>query len=162
MDIIEYIREIIPEYLYRLAQVLELVVSAVVAVAICWSIYAIFGDFGVMMDDPAMNLDDFLALAFNIIIGIELLKMLCRHSVGAVVEVLLFALARGLVIDHGGAVENLVTVAAIGLLFVVRKYLFIPELDGKHHILQMIIGKKKKAEDSKEESATQEDMAVSK
>ena len=67
------------------------------------------------------------------VIGIEFLKMLCRHSVGSVVEVLLFALARGLVVDHGTPVSNLITVGTIALLFVVRKFLFIPGLDDKHH-----------------------------
>ena len=71
----------------------------------------------------------FLSGAFNVVIGIEFLKMLCRHTLSSVIEVLLFAIARGMVAEHTTPVENLLSIAAIAILFVVRKYLFIPGLD---------------------------------
>jgi len=101
--------------------------------AIILSFYTVLVELDLMVNDPAVGLHDFLGTAFNVVIGIEFLKILCRHSVGSVVEVLLFALARGLVVDHGTPVSNLITVGTIALLFVVRKFLFIPGLDDKHH-----------------------------
>ena len=122
----------LPDIIYRIAQFLEIVISIIVALAIILSFYSIFVELNLMVNDPTVGLHEFLGTAFNVVIGIEFLKMLCRHSVGSVVEVLLFALARGLVVDHGTPIANLITVSTITLLFVVRKFLFIPGLDDKH------------------------------
>ena len=62
--------------------------------------------------------------AFTLLIGIELIHMLCEHSPGTVFQVLLFAIARQIVIDHERAIDNLIGVAAIAILFATRKYLF--------------------------------------
>ena len=41
------------------------------------------------------------------------------------VEVLMFAVSRHVIIGHLGAVENLIAILSIAILFAVRKYLFI-------------------------------------
>ena len=89
------LRESLPDIVYRIAQILEIIVSIIVALAIILSFYTVLVELDLMVNDPAVGLHDFLGTAFNVVIGIEFLKMLCRHSVGSVVEVLLFALARG-------------------------------------------------------------------
>ena len=68
----------------------------------------------------------FLRNAFNVIIGIEFVKMLAKHSPGSAIEVLLFAIARQMVVEHTSPVENLISIVAILLIFVIRKYLFVP------------------------------------
>jgi len=40
-----------------------------------------------------------------------------------VIEVLAFALARQLIVGHATSLENLITVAAIAILFAVRRFL---------------------------------------
>ena len=52
--------------------------------------------------------------------------MLAKHSPGSALEVLLYAIARNMILGHGSATENLLGVAAIGLIFVIRKFLFVP------------------------------------
>ena len=49
--------------------------------------------------------------------------MLCKHTPETVIEVLAFALARQLIVGHAACWENLITVVAIAVLFVVRKFL---------------------------------------
>lgn len=73
----------------------------------------------------------FLTYMFNIVIGIELLKMFCRHDLDSVVEVLLFAVARQVIIDHTSMMDNLLGVLAIAVLFSIRKFFFISALDKK-------------------------------
>ena len=53
-------------------------------------------------------------------------KMLAKHSPGSAIEVLLFAIARQMVVEHTSPVENLISIVAILLIFVIRKYLFVP------------------------------------
>ena len=57
---------------------------------------------------------------------IEFIKMLAKHSPGSSLEVLLYAIARHLVVGHDSAVENLLSVGAIALIFIVRKFFFVP------------------------------------
>ena len=64
----------------------------------------------------------FLKYVFNIIIGIELLKMFCRHDLVSVVEVLL---SRSIIIEHTTMLETLIGVSAIAALFAIRKFLFV-------------------------------------
>jgi len=72
---------------------------------------------------------NFLGIAFNILIGIEFLKMIFRNNLSTVLEVLLFAIARQLIVEHKTVYENLVGIISIAILFLIRKYLFIPDLD---------------------------------
>ena len=123
----------IPNAIYRVAQFLEIIVSLFVIAAIALSLVSVAHELGVMAAEPANTdkLQEFLATAFTVVIGIEFLKMLSRHNMSSVVEVLLFAIARQMVIEHTTAVENLIMVISIGLLFIIRKYLFIPDLDNR-------------------------------
>ena len=59
-------------------------------------------------------------------VGAEFIKMLAKHSPGSSLEVLLYAIARHLVVGHDSAVENLLSVGAIALIFIVRKFFFVP------------------------------------
>ena len=123
----------IPSYIYRVAQLLEIVVSLIVIVAITLSVWSVLLELNIMTSGPDNTdlLQTFLADVFTVVIGIEFLKMPSRHNMSPVVEVLLFAIARQMVIEHTTAVENLVMVIAISILFTIRKYLFIPGLDDK-------------------------------
>lgn len=80
----------------------------------------------------------FLTFMFNIIIGIELLKMFCRHDLDSVVEVLLFAVARQVIIEHTTMVDNLLCMIAVALLFCIRKFLFVSALDKKEPQLKAV------------------------
>ena len=57
--------------------------------------------------------------------------MLAKHSPGSVLEVLLYAIARHMIVGHEDAVQNLVSVVAIALIFIIRKYFFVPSFGHK-------------------------------
>ncbi len=69
-------------------------------------------------------LQNFLNQAMSIAIGVELIKMLSKHTSGTIIEVLLFAVARELVTSHATPLNTLYSVLAIAVLFATRKYLF--------------------------------------
>ena len=48
----------------------------------------------------SFSIDAFMANAFLIVMGIEFVKMLMLHTYGAVIDVLLFAIARQMIISH--------------------------------------------------------------
>ena len=68
---------------------------------------------------------EFLGSAFHIVIGIEFIKMLCKHNPATVVEVLMFAIARQMVVEHTTPAENLLCILGITILFAIRRFLFI-------------------------------------
>lgn len=68
--------------------------------------------------------------ACTIIIGIELITMITSYSIDAVVDVLLLAVVRQSIVEHMIPIENLLTVLAVGALFVIRKYLYISRTGG--------------------------------
>lgn len=72
-----------------------------------------------------------LEQAFNLVIGIEFIKMLAKHTPGSAIEVLLFAMARQLVIGHMALFENLLGIIAIAIIFIIRRFLFVPSF-GAH------------------------------
>ena len=72
-----------------------------------------------------------MANAFLIVMGIEFVKMLMLHTYGAVIDVLLFAIARQMVVEHTSPLENLIGIVTIALIFAIRKFLFVPSF-GEH------------------------------
>ena len=81
---------------------------------------------GLLFDGNEAEIRTFLERSLDIVIGIEFIKMLAKHSPGSSLEVLLYAIARHLVVGHDSAVENLLSVGAIALIFIVRKFFFVP------------------------------------
>ena len=58
-------------------------------------------------------------------------KEALEEANGSVVEVLLYAIARHMIVGHEDAVQNLVSVLAIALIFIIRKYFFVPSFGHK-------------------------------
>lgn len=62
----------------------------------------------------------FLEDIFNIVVGIEFIKMLCKPSAENVIEVLVFLVARHMIIGSNSAFEILLSVVSVALLYGVR------------------------------------------
>ena len=83
-----------------------------------------------LVKDPEL-FSEFLSLASTLVIGVEFVNMLCNHSMGVVIEIMLLAIARQMIVSHTSPLENLLAVLSVGLLYLFRKYLYIPSLDRK-------------------------------
>ena len=116
------------QWVARMASIIETVVALVVLLAILVAGVRVLFEVKdlVLAPDVDEAFTTFLSSAFNVVIGIEFVKMLAKHSPGSAIEVLLFAIARQMVVEHTSPVENLVSILAILLIFVIRKYLFVP------------------------------------
>ena len=116
--------------LARAASLLELIVGFCVLIScvICGvgivvstdvkALFSTTGYFQILLSD-----------ACYIIIGIEFIKMIASHTLDSVIDVMLLAVARQMIVEHTSPVENLLAVGAVAILFVVRKYLYISQLD---------------------------------
>ena len=86
---------------------------------------------GLLFDGNEVEIRIFLKRSLGGVIGIEFIKMLAKHSPGSSLEVLLYAIARHMIVGHEDAVQNLVSVGAIALIFIIRKYFFVPSFGHK-------------------------------
>lgn len=79
-----------------------------------------------LLPEPVHSFHEYLETLFVLVIGTEALKMLCKHTPGSALEVLLFTIAREMVVKETSPVENLIVVVSIAVIFAVRKFLFVP------------------------------------
>ena len=121
----------------RIAQAatgIEILISILVLLAIVIVGIRVTGEVLGLATDPNASapFDQVLGHAFNLIIGVEFIKMLAKHTPGSAIEVLLFAISRQMVVEHTSAVETLLGILAIALIFIIRKFWFVPSF-GAHH-----------------------------
>lgn len=112
--------------LKEITTALEFIIAFILAAAICVMIVQLLLDFVHLPNlNQYPNYDDLLTNCFNLIIGVEMIRMLYLHTPSTVFEVLLFAIARQIIIDHSSPVNSLIGIIAIAILFVTRKFLFV-------------------------------------
>lgn len=70
-----------------------------------------------------MEFERILSTAFTLVIGAEFVRMLCKHTPETVIDVLLFATARQMVLYHHNTINLMGGVVAIAGLFATRKFL---------------------------------------
>ena len=75
----------------------------------------------------------FLEHVSLLVIGIEFAKMLCKPTTANIIEVLIFVIARQMIIDHFAPEDMLKSVIAICLLFLFRRIMLATRPDEVHH-----------------------------
>lgn len=114
------------------SSLLEVLLSGLVLIGLLLSVVPLIRWMpGLLFDGNEAEIRTFLERSLDIVIGIEFIKMLAKHSPGSVLEVLLYAIARHMIVGHEDAVQNLVSVVAIALIFIIRKYFFVPSFGHK-------------------------------
>lgn len=63
----------------------------------------------------------FLAQVFNLVVGIEFMKLLCKPSTDNVIEIVIFLVARHMIMASDSALDIFLSVLSIAILCTVRK-----------------------------------------
>ena len=114
-------------HIIQASSLLEILLAGLVLIGLLFSAVPLIRWMpGLLIDGNEAEIRTFLERSLDIVIGIEFIKMLAKHSPGSSLEVLLYAIARHMVVGHDSALENLLSVCAIALIFVVRKFFFVP------------------------------------
>lgn len=115
----------------KISSFMEIYLSVIILIGIAISSINLLKEIAVMFnsllydDNVFIEYQVFLSYALLLIIGIEFVKMLAKHTLGSTIEVLLFAIARKLIVEQNNSgLELLWGVIAIALLFAIKKYLF--------------------------------------
>lgn len=128
----ERMKRVFRDQIAEAAGLLEVLLSGIVLVGLLFSIVPLLKWMpGLIIEGNEVEVYEFLTRALDIVIGIEFIKMLAKHSPGSVLEVLLYAIARHMIVGHEDAVQNLVSVVAIALIFIIRRFFFVPSFGQK-------------------------------
>ena len=110
--------------LFVIMGVVEFVIAALILIGLfCYLLAVPEQILQIAKDQTVFSL--YLRYLFDALIGIELVKLLCRNDLYSLVEILLFAVTRHLIMEHLSTIEILTGILAIVALFAIRKYLFI-------------------------------------
>ena len=117
-------------------EILEFIMAMIVGLAILMAIVGVFPGllhfWGARGDTHAFM--EFLDEVLSVVIGIEFLKMLCKPSTGNIIEALIFLIARHMVIQTTTAMEDLISVISICLLFVFRRFMLATKPDKERNV----------------------------
>src|SRR5699024_7077102 len=72
--------------------------------------------------DSYTVLQGLLSHVLLLVVGLELAMMLIKHNPGSVLEVMLYAISRKMLVSSSTTVELLLGVIALGLIFLIDKY----------------------------------------
>ena len=139
----------IVKFLLKTAWTLELVIALFILMVTVVQMVLTVKDSLNYLTLGQFSLNDFFISTMNIVVGLEFVKMLILHTPRAVTDVLLFAIARQLVVSHSSSMDTLLGVAAVALIFLIKKFLLsredsIPPAD----ILQKFIGNRAEKEEA--------------
>jgi len=108
----------------KITSIFEIVIAALLLVVVALEVFRIGT---VLAGRPVvvltMEFDRILSAALALVIGVEFTKMLYKHTPDTVIDVLLFAVARHMVMYHERTMDMLIGAVSIAGLFAAKKYL---------------------------------------
>lgn len=121
--------ERIKKELNRFADYLVIFVSVIILAAIVFDAVRLLMELKVFFHegDTAEMLSTFLGKALTLVIGLEFVRMLNHHTPDLVTELLIYAIARSMIVKHPSFLNIALGVLAIAALFAIRRFLAIPE-----------------------------------
>ena len=125
---LNYIRNKLTKYI----SYLELLLAIVIILAIIVSMLDLAKYLSLIFTTNAIETYDifqkFLGHVLLLVVGVELVIMLLSHTTSSVLEVILYAIARKMLIHSDKMLDYLLGIIAIGVVFAIRKYLFTKEI----------------------------------
>ena len=111
----------------KITQSFEIVMAVILLIIIVIkTIDMVFELIGLETVILTMDFQRILSISFSLIIGVEFVNMLHRHTPEAIIEVLLFALARQIILSNESSMDMIIGVVAISGLFATKRFLIDP------------------------------------
>lgn len=119
-------RQYLKNEVFKISKWVELVLSVIITIAVIGGTIWLVKDLVVLLisNPESEHIYQFVGVAFNLVICIEFIKMLCKHTPDTLVEVLMFAIARQMIVEHTTPTQNLIGILSIAVLFAIKKFLF--------------------------------------
>lgn len=112
-------------YATTVCNILEIVAAVLVLVAVAFALLSLIPDLGVIWDARGSQVSfvEFLEKIFSIVIGIEFMKMLCHPDSDNVLEIMIFLIARHMIITTTTPLEDMISTISIVILCLARYFL---------------------------------------
>ena len=125
------IKKKLNEIIYTISRYTEIFLSLIILTVIVLLIIPVVYDFvhHPLLEITAHDFTTFLGNVLTLLIGVEFVKMLAKHTAETLLEVLMFALARQMVVVHETMIDTLIGIVALGAIFAIRKYLLLKTPD---------------------------------
>lgn len=110
---------------HKIAETLEVLMAVAVFAAVLLAIASLLPTFREYAASPTGS-EGFMHLLeqiLSIVVGLEFVSMLCKPDAENVTEVLIFLIARHVIVLETSSVENLLSVISIAILFFIRYFL---------------------------------------
>ena len=128
--------EKITKLFYRAVHILEYLIAILtIVVLVGLLIYEVVKMFTI--EGYFDSADVYLKHVLTIVVGLEFVRMLINLTPANTLEVLIVAIARQVIIDHGSPLSNIASVLCLGGLFAIRSFL-ISKKDFKKEIFEEI------------------------
>lgn len=119
-------------------EIIEIFAALIVAVCVVIGMAGILPHFPEFIaHQSTAEFSEMLERVLTIVIGTEFIKMLVSPDISAVTEVLIYLIARHMIVSETTPVMDLVSVISISILFILRRFLQV-EKDG-HASLRRIL-----------------------
>ena len=121
------------ELIYTISRYTEIALSAIMLVVIIVLIIPMIYNFISipLLSIKASQFTEFRGNILTLIIGVEFVKMLAKHTAENLLEVLMFAIARQMIVEHLNMIDTLIGIISIAIIFFIRKYLLLKTTDNK-------------------------------
>ena len=122
----------VKKHFLTMVYVLELVISVLIAIQVLLGTVELFRgiyiEYIIKINQPVtyIQFESFLGQALLLVVGLELIIMLVMHTPGSVIEALLYAIARKMLLipkTDNFMTQVLLGVISIAGLFLIRRYL---------------------------------------
>jgi len=136
------------KFVFHVSTAFEWIISLIILLAIAIELVDLVISYQIFNADlSTVRLNDMLSDILGLVVGLEFIKMIMVRSHGAVLEVLMFATARQLILDHSME-GHLLGVIAIAGLFAIWRFLYDRDEERAHleRILEKIRLKEKTQE----------------
>ena len=123
MESIKKIKENITKIIFNFIQFFELIVSVIIAIVAIFMLFNLISQI-LETDISLMTSSDFstfLSSMLTVVVGLEFVKLLCRHKIENLIDVLMLAISRQMVVEHLDTLQMLIGVISVILLIVVKK-----------------------------------------
>ena len=111
-------------YLEKITKIFEIAIAIILLIVVAIKVIEnVSGFFGIEVIILTLEFEGMLSVALGLVIGVEFTKMLVKHTSESIVDVLLFAIARQMVVYHERTIDLLIGVVAIAGLFAIKKFL---------------------------------------
>ena len=115
----------VKKYIQILCSALEMITAALMLIGLVLSIFSLIRNvelFQQLLTDTSV-FREYMDQVFILVIGTEFLVMLCRPSSENVIDVLIFLVARHMIVIDTTPYQDFVSVISVALLCIVRRYL---------------------------------------